>query len=221
MKGLVTALVLTILPGSLWAHPGDPHTHFENADHARAEAARLLHESMAMAMESFEAGQESVLSVIHYQRLLLEAERPAGMSPIESLLALQKHVKFSEALVEVIGRRFEAGTAKQQEVLAARGNWALREADYKDGLGAASAKAVEVMKASIGAGEVKSIPLDQVKKWEGGGLAELDGKQCLIGRLVYFDREVFSGQPNIQVKAYILEEEVVKWVYEKTGIEIK
>jgi hypothetical protein len=222
MKWLFGVILLTILSrGGLLAHPGGDHEHYPAyARDARAEAAKLLQQSMTMALESFLGGKESVESVLHHQRLLLEAERPKEMPPIERLLLLQKHVGYAERVQGWLDLLNGAGAAKLQDVLVARANLALRNADYQDGLDAANVKTVEVMKASIKAGDLEEFRFDQVEEWKGKGLEDLEGTPYLTGIAAYKPDTSF-GPRLVHAKAYIKDDKVVKWVHARTGIEIK
>jgi hypothetical protein len=81
-------------------------------------------------------------------------------------------------------------------------------------------KIVEAMKASIAAGEIKEFTMEQVKEWEAGEEEEVDGVTYQTGIASYMADTIFGPKP-VQAKALIKESKVMKWIYSKTGMEIR
>ena len=77
------------------------------------------------------------------------------------------------------------------------------------------------MKASIQAGEIKEFSFDQVFEWQPGeGMETIDGIGYLTGIASYKAETVF-GVKTIQAKALIQGGKVVRWLWLKSGMEIK
>jgi hypothetical protein len=85
---------------------------------------------------------------------------------------------------------------------------------------AETADVVAVMKASITAGEIKEFTFDQVLDWQPGGVEVGDGESYQTGVASYKAETVF-GVKTIQAKALIKGGKVVKWLWPKSGMEIK
>ncbi|MEP2776038.1 MAG: hypothetical protein ABJQ29_14360 [Luteolibacter sp.] len=80
---------------------------------------------------------------------------------------------------------------------------------------------VAVMKESIQSGEIKEFKFDQVMDWQVGEADEtIDGETYQIGLLTY-KAETFVGVRTIQAKALIKGGKVVRWLWPKSGMEIK
>lgn len=80
---------------------------------------------------------------------------------------------------------------------------------------------VAVMKGSIKAAEIKEFTFDQVLDWQAGdGPETVDGETYHTGIASYKAETVF-GVKTIQAKALIKGGKVVKWLWPKSGMEIK
>ncbi len=80
---------------------------------------------------------------------------------------------------------------------------------------------VAIMKASIQAGEIKEFTFDQVLEWlPGEGAETIDGQNYQTGIASYKAETVF-GVKTIQAKALIQGGKVVRWLWPKSGMEIK
>lgn len=77
------------------------------------------------------------------------------------------------------------------------------------------------MKASIQAGEIKEFTFDQVLEWAAvEGTEMIDGENYQTGIASYKAETVF-GVKTIQAKALIQGNKVVRWLWPKSGMEIK
>ena len=79
---------------------------------------------------------------------------------------------------------------------------------------------VEAMKTSVRSGAIKEFTFDQVLKWEPTADEAVDGENHQIGLASYKAETVF-GTKTIQAKAFIKDGVVQKWVWLKSGMEIK
>lgn len=80
---------------------------------------------------------------------------------------------------------------------------------------------VSVMKASIKAGEIKEFAYDQVLEWKESDESEaVEGTEYEVGMASYKAETVF-GVKTIQAKALIKDGKVVRWLWPKSGMEIK
>lgn len=86
---------------------------------------------------------------------------------------------------------------------------------------AGSGDPVAIMKSSIQAGEIKEFTFDQVFEWQPGeGTETIDGQSYQTGIASYKAETVFGVKP-IQAKALIQGDKVVRWLWPKSGMEIK
>lgn len=86
---------------------------------------------------------------------------------------------------------------------------------------AGSPEIVAAMQASIKARQIKEFGFDQVLDWQGTDQTEtLLGKEVQVGLASYKAETVF-GVKTIQAKALIFNGRVVRWIWPKSGIEIK
>jgi len=76
------------------------------------------------------------------------------------------------------------------------------------------------MKVSVAAGAVNEFSLAQVQGWEAGEQESVDGESYQTGIAAYKAKTIF-GVKTVQAKALIKDGKVVKWVYAKTGMEIR
>ena len=79
---------------------------------------------------------------------------------------------------------------------------------------------VELMKKSIAGGAVKEFTSDQVEAWKAGEDEEVDGEEYQTGLVAYKAKTIF-GEQTVQAKALIQGGKVARWVYAKTGMEIR
>lgn len=80
---------------------------------------------------------------------------------------------------------------------------------------------VAVMQASIQAGEIKEFTFDKVLDWKASEeLENIDGQSYQTGIASYKAETVF-GLKTIQAKALIKDGKVTRWLWPKSGLEIK
>lgn len=79
---------------------------------------------------------------------------------------------------------------------------------------------VAVMQASVKAGEIKEFTFDQVSEWTATDERESGGESFQSG-LASYRAETIFGVKNIQAQALIAKGKVVKWIWPKSGMEIK
>ncbi|MFK7849390.1 MAG: hypothetical protein AB8D78_00295 [Akkermansiaceae bacterium] len=85
----------------------------------------------------------------------------------------------------------------------------------------ASGDVVAIMQASIKAGDIQEFTFDQVLDWAANDAAEeIEGESFQTGIASYKAETVF-GVKTIQAKALIQEGKVVRWLWPKSGMEIK
>jgi hypothetical protein len=83
-----------------------------------------------------------------------------------------------------------------------------------------SSDPVATMKQSIEAGEIKEFTADQVLAWNKGEDETIDGVTYQTG-LVDYKAETIFGEKTIQAKALISNGKVERWIWPKSGMEIK
>jgi len=81
-------------------------------------------------------------------------------------------------------------------------------------------EAVAIMKASIQSGQIKEFAADQVLSWNKGEDEIIDGVTYQTG-LVDYKAETIFGEKTIQAKALISNGKVERWIWPKSGMEIK
>ncbi|MCH2063182.1 MAG: hypothetical protein MK194_05605 [Roseibacillus sp.] len=79
---------------------------------------------------------------------------------------------------------------------------------------------VEAMKESVKGEGIKEFKLEQVEGWKAGEDENIDGEMYQTGLAAYKAQTIF-GEKTVQAKALIKEGKVVKWIYAKTGMEIR
>jgi len=79
---------------------------------------------------------------------------------------------------------------------------------------------VQVMQESLRSGQIKEFTFDQVLDWKAGAEEAVDGENYATG-LVSYKAETIFGVKTIQAKALIKEGKVAKWIWPKSGMEIK
>jgi hypothetical protein len=84
----------------------------------------------------------------------------------------------------------------------------------------ADSDVVQVMQASIDAGQIKEFTKAQVLSWTTSTDEIADGETYQIGLAAYKAETIF-GIKTIQAKAMIQSGKVVRWIWPKSGMEIK
>lgn len=79
---------------------------------------------------------------------------------------------------------------------------------------------VELMQSAIKADALTEFTFDQVLTWEPGEDESRDGESFQTGNVVYKAETIF-GVKNIQAQALIKDGKIVRWVWPKSGMEIK
>ncbi|WP_338687361.1 hypothetical protein [Haloferula helveola] len=79
---------------------------------------------------------------------------------------------------------------------------------------------VSLMQESIKGGQIKEFTFDQVLGWKAGEDEERDGKTYQTG-LVAYKAETIFGVKNIQAQALIEDGKIVRWIWPKSGMEIR
>jgi hypothetical protein len=79
---------------------------------------------------------------------------------------------------------------------------------------------VAAMKASVSGGAIKEFAAEQVQAWKIGDEEIVDGETYQTGLAAYKAETIF-GPKTVQAKALIKGGKVVKWIYAKTGMEIR
>jgi len=83
-----------------------------------------------------------------------------------------------------------------------------------------SADVVKVMQDSIRGGQIKEFGFDQVLDWNDGVDETVDGEAFQTGTVSYKAETIF-GIKTIQAKALIKGGKVLRWIWPKSGMEIK
>lgn len=83
-----------------------------------------------------------------------------------------------------------------------------------------SEEIVALMKASVESGAIKKFTADQVDAWTVGEPETIDGVDYQVG-LVSYQAETIFGVKPVEAKALVRDGKVEKWVYAKTGMEIR
>lgn len=79
---------------------------------------------------------------------------------------------------------------------------------------------VDIMQESIRDGLIKEFKFEQVLGWKAGEDEAVDGQTFQTG-LVSYKAETIFGVKTIQAKALIQDGKVVRWIWPKSGMEIK
>ncbi len=85
---------------------------------------------------------------------------------------------------------------------------------------AGSEEVVAAMQASIKAGQIKEFTFDQVTDWKGGENETVDGESYQTG-IASYSAETIFGNKVIQAKALVKGGKVARWIWPKSGMEIK
>lgn len=79
---------------------------------------------------------------------------------------------------------------------------------------------VKAMQASLKAAQIKEFTFEQVIGWKDAGSETIGGQAYQTGLAAYKVETIF-GPSNLQAKALIQNGKVVKWVFAKSGLEMK
>ena len=79
---------------------------------------------------------------------------------------------------------------------------------------------IALMQKSIKGGEIKEFSYDQVLGWTTGGQEEHDGQTYQIGVANYKSETIF-GEKTFEAHALIVDGNIAKWIWPKSGMEIK
>jgi hypothetical protein len=82
------------------------------------------------------------------------------------------------------------------------------------------ANVVQVMQASVKSGQIKEFKLDQVTEWKAGQAEEFEGEMFQTGTALY-KAVTFLGEKSIEAKAFIKDGKVQRWIWPRSGMEIK
>ena len=80
--------------------------------------------------------------------------------------------------------------------------------------------AVTIMQQIIRNGEIKEFTFDQVLGWKPEPTETVDGQEFQTGTVSYKAETIF-GVKTIQAKALIKDGKVQRWIWPKSGMEIK
>lgn len=88
--------------------------------------------------------------------------------------------------------------------------------------GAATSEAdiVKAMKDSIQSGQIKEFKIDQVLQWKAAADESAEGESYQTGTILY-KAETFLGTKTIEAKAFIKAGKVHRWIWPRSGMEIK
>lgn len=84
----------------------------------------------------------------------------------------------------------------------------------------ASSDVVKLMQASLKNGQISEFKFEQVIGWKDAGTETIGGQSYHIGLAAYKAETIF-GPNTLQAKALIQNGKVVKWVFVKSGLEMK
>lgn len=76
------------------------------------------------------------------------------------------------------------------------------------------------MQESIRDGQIKEFRFEQVLNWKAGEKETVDGQDFQTG-LISYKAETIFGVKTIQAKALIQNGKVLRWIWPKSGMEIK
>ena len=79
---------------------------------------------------------------------------------------------------------------------------------------------VALMKASVEAGDIQEFQLAQVQGWKETGEEQIEGVTYQTGLAAYRAETIF-GVKNVEAKALIRNGKVERWIWPKSGLEIK
>lgn len=79
---------------------------------------------------------------------------------------------------------------------------------------------LKVMRENLQSGKIKEFNVDQVVNWNQGGTETIDGETYDTASVSY-ETDTILGRKTMQAKALIRNGTVEKWIWAKSGIEIK
>ncbi|MEO5913360.1 MAG: hypothetical protein ABIS50_03945 [Luteolibacter sp.] len=85
---------------------------------------------------------------------------------------------------------------------------------------AGAGDAVKTMQDSIKAAQIKEFKFDQVTEWKAGADETVDGQTFQTGTALY-KAVTFLGEKTIEAKAFIKGGKVQRWIWPRSGMEIK
>lgn len=85
---------------------------------------------------------------------------------------------------------------------------------------AASVDLVKVMQDSVKSGLIKEFKFEQVSEWKAGEPEMVDGQSFATGTALY-KAVTFLGEKTIEAKAFIKDGKVQRWIWPRSGMEIK
>lgn len=85
---------------------------------------------------------------------------------------------------------------------------------------ATPADVVKVMQTSVQGGQIKEFKFDQVTEWKAGEAETVDGQSFATGTALY-KAVTFLGEKSIEAKAFIKDGKVQRWIWPRSGMEIK
>jgi hypothetical protein len=83
-----------------------------------------------------------------------------------------------------------------------------------------SSDVVQVMQESIKSAQIKEFKLDQVTSWKAGQPETVDGESFQTGTALY-KAVTFLGEKSIEAKAFVKNGKVQRWIWPRSGMEIK
>ncbi len=85
---------------------------------------------------------------------------------------------------------------------------------------AGGGEVVKIMQDSLKTGQVKEFKFDQVTEWKAGEAETVDGETFQTGTALY-KAVTFLGEKTIEAKAFIKGGKVTRWIWPRSGMEIK
>ncbi|MES2474581.1 MAG: hypothetical protein V4640_02290 [Verrucomicrobiota bacterium] len=79
---------------------------------------------------------------------------------------------------------------------------------------------VQTMQESVKSGQIKEFKFDQVTEWKAGEPETVDGESLETGTALY-KAVTFLGEKTIEAKAFIKGGKVQRWIWPRSGMEIK
>lgn len=79
---------------------------------------------------------------------------------------------------------------------------------------------VQIMQASLKSSQITEFQYDQVVGWKDAGSENVGGQDYQVG-LAAYQAETIFGPKQLQAKALIQDGKVVKWLFPKSGLEMK
>ena len=83
-----------------------------------------------------------------------------------------------------------------------------------------STDVVKVMQESVKAAQIKEFKFDQVTEWKAGENETVDGETFQTGTALY-KAVTFLGEKSIEAKAFVKGGKVLRWIWPRSGMEIK